>query len=256
MKKVNLILLDGMRPDALLQCGNPYVQELLATSAYSLCARTVFPSITLPCHMSLFHSVEPGRHGITNNIYTPQVRPVNGIMEQLHGKRSTAMVYNWDELRDLYRPGKSEFSLYISQYEYGLEQSHHEVFAATEKLLREKAPDFCFTYSGWTDEQAHKSGWMSKEYLHALDVGVSSIRHLIEQTKDSYITILVADHGGHDRTHGTMMDEDMLIPVVIHGEGVCPGEITEPVSILDIAPTIIKLLECEPAEEWEGRALL
>ena len=47
-------------------------------------AQTVMPSVTLPCHMSLFHSVAPDRHGILTNTYTPQVRPINGICEQLH----------------------------------------------------------------------------------------------------------------------------------------------------------------------------
>ena len=122
--------------------------------------------------------------------------------------------------------------------------------------MRKPPPDFCFTYIGWTDEQAHKTGWMSPEYMHALDESVSLVRHLVEETGGEYVTILVADHGGHDRTHGTLMDEDMTIPLFIRGEGVVPGELGLPVSIMDIAPTVTKLLECEPAEEWEGRPLV
>jgi len=148
MNKVNLILIDGMRPDALMQCHNSYVQGLLCASAYTLKARTVYPSVTLPCHMSLFHSVGPDRHGVTDNVYTPMARPVNGIIEQLHGKRTTAMCYNWGELRDLCRPGTVDYSLYISQSTYGAEQSTREVCEAVERLLGNKAPDFCFTYFG------------------------------------------------------------------------------------------------------------
>ena len=40
-EKVILILVDGMRPDGYLQCGHPFVQPLLARSAYSLTAQTV-----------------------------------------------------------------------------------------------------------------------------------------------------------------------------------------------------------------------
>ena len=40
------------------------------------------PSVTLPCHMSLFHSVDPDRHGITTNGYVPQVRPIKGMFDQ------------------------------------------------------------------------------------------------------------------------------------------------------------------------------
>ena len=51
--KAILILADGMRPDALEACGNPYAMELYARSAHTMQARTVMPSVTLPCHMSL-----------------------------------------------------------------------------------------------------------------------------------------------------------------------------------------------------------
>ncbi|MCI9552423.1 MAG: hypothetical protein HFE94_02675, partial [Acutalibacter sp.] len=85
--KVLLILVDGMRPDAL--GGVAQAQAMLARSAASLCAQTVMPSVTLPCHMSLFHSVTPQRHGTTTNTYAPQVRPVRGLCEVLAaaGKR-------------------------------------------------------------------------------------------------------------------------------------------------------------------------
>ena len=83
--KVILISIDGMRPDGLLQCGNPYVQELMKTSSYCLKARSAQPSVTLPCHMTMFHSVPPMRHGITTNTYVPQMRPVSGLFEQTAG---------------------------------------------------------------------------------------------------------------------------------------------------------------------------
>ena len=90
---VLLILVDGMRPDALADI--PAVERLMAESSYALDAKTVFPSVTLPCHMSLFHSVEPSRHGTTTNVYAPQVRPVEGLFEVL--KRNdlhSAMFYS------------------------------------------------------------------------------------------------------------------------------------------------------------------
>ncbi|MBO5923167.1 MAG: alkaline phosphatase family protein, partial [Lentisphaeria bacterium] len=76
MTRVLLALIDGMRPDALEIINHPFYQELLNTSSYSLTMRTVMPSVTLPCHMSLFHSVSADRHGILTNTYVPQVRPV------------------------------------------------------------------------------------------------------------------------------------------------------------------------------------
>ena len=81
MNKVILISIDGMRPDGLLKCGNPFVETMMKKASYTLEGRTVFPSITLPCHLSLFHSVPPERHGTLNNTYTVPVRPVEGLFE-------------------------------------------------------------------------------------------------------------------------------------------------------------------------------
>ena len=67
MNKVILISIDGMRPDGVLNCGNPFVEELKKMGSHALNARTVIPSVTLPCHTSMFHSVTPERHGITRN---------------------------------------------------------------------------------------------------------------------------------------------------------------------------------------------
>ena len=73
---------------------------------------------------------------------------------------------------------------------------------------------------------------------------------------DDYTVIVTADHGGHARTHGTDMPEDMLIPLIIHGEGFAPGCEIEEAGIKDIAPTAARLLGVEPAAEWEGKSLI
>ena len=50
--------------------------------------------VTLPCHMSMFHSIVPRIHGTTTNTYMPQVRPVNGLLEQLNkADKVSAMFY-------------------------------------------------------------------------------------------------------------------------------------------------------------------
>ena len=76
--KVILISVDGMRPDGFLACKNPYIEQMMQKSYYTLDGTTVLPSVTLPCHMSLFHSTPPQRHGITTNLYQPMARPIDG----------------------------------------------------------------------------------------------------------------------------------------------------------------------------------
>lgn len=62
-EKVILISIGDMRPDVFLACGNPYVEELQRISTHTFNARSVMPSLTLPCHLSMFHGVSPRCHG-------------------------------------------------------------------------------------------------------------------------------------------------------------------------------------------------
>jgi arylsulfatase A-like enzyme len=48
------------------------------------------------------------------------------------------------------------------------------------------------------------------------------------------------------------VDADLLIPWVLNGPGVQPGQITIPVSIMDTAPTIAYALELPLQAEWDG----
>jgi len=254
-EKVLLILADGMRPDAL--AGIPYVEQLLANSAYTMCAKTVFPSVTLPCHMSLFHSVDPQRHGTTTNIYMPQVRPVNGICEQLAlAKKSSAFFYEWQELRDLVRPGSLMHSFFYNNSD---KRKVPPVTAgAAIRYLTEESPDFAFLYFEFPDHMGHSSegGWMGPEYMQSIRTVWEQIERVMAAVGDTYTVLITADHGGHDRTHGTEMPEDMTIPVICHGTMFRPGEFERAVSIKDLAPTIVRILGAEPAAEWEGTALL
>lgn len=232
--KVLLILVDGMRPDALQNI--PEAEALLALSSSTLQARTVMPSVTLPCHMSLFHSVGPDRHGTTTNTYAPQVRPVNGLCELLaeHGKHC-AFFYNWEPLRDLARPG----SLTYSQFCSGSLTDH----AASNEWVTEKAIqclsgseiDFAFVYLGNVDEVGHRYGWMGEEYNQAVRDSWKNIAQL-RAALPEYTAIVTADHGGHGRSHGTDTEEDMRIPLLLCGGAFTPGSQLENASILDIAP--------------------
>lgn len=255
MTKVQLILIDGLRPDALSQCSNPYIARLLDESLVTLRARTVMPSVTLPCHMSLFHSVDPTRHGITTNIFMPQVRPINGICEQLKATKKCGIFYNWEQLKDLAQPGSLAVSGFFSGGALGQEEANRLVTEASIREMQRHQLDFTFTYLGWTDEAGHAEGWMGAEYLRSIDESFKCIERLIAAAPEDCVTIVTADHGGHDRTHGTPLDEDMTIPVIIHGKGL-RGTLEGDVSIKDIAPTIVRLLGCESASEWEGKSLL
>ena len=68
--------------------------------------------------------------------------------------------------------------------------------------------------------------------------------------------MVTADHGGHDRIHGTEMKEDTTIPFLASGPGYAAGTTFEAVDIKDIAPTIVRHLDIPADGDWEGKALI
>lgn len=256
-KKVVLISIDGMRPDAFLQCGNPFAKELMDMCSYSLNARTVVPAVTLPCHMSMFHSVTPDRHGVTTNLYSPPVRPIKGLFEKIEdaGGKS-AMFYGWEHLREVARCGNLRWAEFIEAY----------TEPATDGLLTDSAikciekhkPDFVFLYMVETDEKGgHDSGWMTETYLSYVSAAIENVKRVIEATKGEYTVIITADHGGKGRGHGYMppIEEDLIIPMFFYGKDFASGKVLENVEIIDIPPTIADVMGVDFAPEWEGKSL-
>lgn len=252
--KVIVILVDGMRPDGMVETHHPFVKTIMERFAYSLRAQTVSPSVTLPCHMSLFHSVDPARHGITTNTYVPQVRPIKGLAEVVNeAGLSATFFYTWEELRDLSRPGSLTYSAFINQHD--APDTDIAITDAAISYINAQAPDFTFLYLGETDEVGgHNAGWMSETYEKSVSKALDCIQKVFDNMPEGYSMIILADHGGHERSHGSTMPEDMTIPICAFGPEFSEGrELDGVVSIKDVAPTVAKLLKLHMPREWEGK---
>ena len=258
MSKVFLALIDGMRPDSLTTCDHPFFRELLQTSRYSMNMQTIMPSVTLPCHMSLFHGVCAERHGILTNTYVPQVRPVNGICEHLAASgKSCAFFYTWEPLKDLSRPQSLARANYYSGKLHSFEKADALVTDDAERMFQAgDTPDFIFFYQCNVDEVGHKYGWMSEEYIASVKGALDNVQRIVKQLPEEYRVIVTADHGGHSRSHGTDMPEDMTTPFFLCHNTIEKGEISGTPGILDIAPTVAACLGLDPDPDWEGKSLL
>lgn len=258
MKKVFMILIDGLRSDALVAADHPFVKELMQTSRYAIESRSVMPSVTLPCHMSIFHSVEPSRHGSITNTYAPQVRPIRGLCEVLSGAgKKVDFYYDWEPLRDLSRPLSLNRSDFISGRNNGYDASDQILTdRAAARIQAGDIVDFTFFYLCFVDESGHKYGWMSKEYMDSVKASLDRAQKLAAMLPEDVDLILTADHGGHDRSHGTDADTDMKVPLFLRGQGITPGAMECDSCIIDIAPTVVKRMDLPADPDWEGKALI
>jgi len=72
-RRVVIVSIDGLRPDAILPAPMPNLISLMQSGAFSLGAQTVYPSVTLVAHASMLSGLCPSKHGVYWNEYQPEL---------------------------------------------------------------------------------------------------------------------------------------------------------------------------------------
>ena len=260
MKKALLILIDGCRTDVLKAAAIPAIDGLMEKSAWTLEAQTVFPSITLPVHFSIFTSTGPFTHGVLTNGGRPPVSPA--VMDMFLWVKSlgktTAMYYNWEFLRELSPAGNLDRSLFFNtNLEPGGDMAVAQAAAAD---ITNFQPDFAFVYLGCLDETGHAKGYQSNEYIKSLEAAGQAAGHILDTLDrtgltNTYTILLQSDHGGLGNDHSDPSPEVMTIPWMIAGPGITPGQLTCQVSVLDTMPTLAQCMDIPRPAQWQGRIL-
>lgn len=253
--RVLFMMLDGLRPDAISPENTPHIAQFMARGAYTLDAQSVVPPITLPCHASIFHSVPPAVHNVIDNIWTPSPQLPLGLVEYLkiHNLKM-GFIYNWEQLRDLNRPGNLHYSFFINT---GYEEDGDDIMAQMAiTLWPTQTLDCLFLYFSTIDLAGHLYGWMSPNYIRQIVKADVLVGKVLASISDEDTVLIQADHGGHGHNHGDNVKEDMIIPWMIAGPNIKRNyTITSPVSLLDTAPTIARAFNLPPNPAWQGRAV-
>lgn len=260
MNRTLLVIIDGLRSDALEKAYTPTLDYLINNGSYSYNVKTVKPSITLPSHFSIFTSLEPYSHGVlTNNSLPSMSVAAQSLFYHVKSQSGTVSAfYSWEHLRNLAMPGTMDYSFF--------QRINHEkdlVILASSALFHiiNQKPNFCFLYFEWTDIIGHKYGWMSSEYLkalestdHALGVIVDSRRWLLEQ--EGFNIVVSSDHGGKEKHHIEDSPEVNAVPFIACGGNIRKNfKIEEDINLLDLAPTIAMLLNISPHFAWQGKEI-
>ncbi|MCD4684874.1 MAG: alkaline phosphatase family protein [Anaerolineae bacterium] len=257
--KVILIVFDGCRPDALAQAHTPTVDVLRRAGAYTWSAQTVVPSWTLPTHMSMFRGVSPEKHGVQDNKFRVSANAFPSIFDVAHqAQLKTAMFYSWEELRDLSAHGSLDASYYRN---CAIDSSTVDRAIAEQAAthLAAEQPDLTLVYLCESDLVGHEHGWMSPHYLTAIERMDRALGCVVDTLEQAHLLahftcLVLADHGGHDHTHGSAAFEDTTIPWLLSGKHVKRShEIQTPVRIIDTAATIAHLLGLTVPAVWDGQ---
>lgn len=251
-RRVLILSIDGFRPDAIPLAPMPNLMELMKNAAYTLSARTIYPSSTLPAHTSMLSGTCPKKHGVNWNDYLPEngYAQITDIFDIVHAAgMQTVMVVGKQKLRQITEPSSTDVFEFINDRDLVITQKLIENFPADFRLM--------FIHFPTTDDMGHVYGWLSNEQLSVLYRADQAIGNLLAELdarglREETLIIITADHGGHDITHGSSMPEDMTIPWIASGAGIHPMQLTTPVQTVDTAATAAYALGLSIPAEWDG----
>ena len=246
-RKVVLIVVDGLRPDAVTSDGMPVLYGLMPQAWRAEQAVTVRPSVTVAALTSLATGVSPAAHGITEAglRHLPKIRSLRPLPMELKqlGVGTTIVA---PEL-----PGAGRFLAEALLRLAGADKVMTPasapgslVAAAVRQLEGNPNRELVVIYLNDADLAGHAWGWMSPAYRRAANAIDRALARIVRLTRDQEALIVItADHGGggvlerdHDHPHPT----NDAIPLMLLGGRVAPGCFSgRPVRLLDIPPTVL-----------------
>jgi arylsulfatase A-like enzyme/Flp pilus assembly protein TadD len=271
-----LITVDTLRPDALgwISGRNTTpVLDRLAGEGFRFPAAIAPAPLTAPAHISMMSGLVPRRHGVRDNGQVLGSAPTL-IAEVLreHGYTTAAFVSGYP-LKNSFGLDRG-FSHYDDTLTAGegawLERRADETTAAALKWAR-TASSPLFLWVHYYDphfpyEQpnvAECAGWRGSYDCEVAAVD-RSVGDLLRGLGDGErLSIVVGDHGESlgehgEGTHGFFIYESTVrVPMMIHFPGrLAPGESPASARLVDIAPTVLDLLDLPAFEGVDGVSLV
>lgn len=256
---VVLVSIDGLRPDAIRAFSAPTLQRLIDEGSHTLAATTILPSKTLPSHTSMLTGQPPEKHHVLwNTPLTADKRliemPTVFGLARASGYR-TAAFFSKAKFQPLQQPGSLDYSQ--APGGWAGRWSGARTMTDVERHLATSRPNLLFVHLSDPDRAGHDHGWMSAAYGRAVlaaDTAVARLLAAADQAfgSSNYTMIVTADHGGHNRDHGSSDPRDVTIPWIAWGRGVQSGRIDAPVRTMDTAATVLWLLGVAEPADWPG----
>ena len=163
---VIVVSIDGLRPDAIAAFKAPTLLRLIEEGSYTLSAKTILPSTTLPSHTSMLTGEPPDRHGVLwNNAIadgpgTIAVPTIFGVARN-HGY-ATAAFFSKSKFSHLQTPGTLDYTQAPGGW-FG-KWSGSQTMRDVERHLLTAKPNLLFVHLTDPDSAGHQHGWMSAAY--------------------------------------------------------------------------------------------
>jgi len=271
----------------------PNLDRLAAEGVQFLQCASAAPS-TLPSHSSLFTAKFPFAHGVRSNAGYVLADENTTLAEVLsaHGYRASAEIaapvigshtqlgQGFDRYHDLEFPDIQRKTIRVrdGEQERAVEVDEREAEDITKfglRFLTEHRSEKFFLWLHYFDAHQPYSppgrfyATSSESPYHAevqyVDEQIGRILQQIEGLglRDRTLVVVVGDHGEAMGEHGEnthmffVYDGTIRVPLLIWGAGVPAGlKVSSLVRTVDVAPTVLEMLDLPPLEGVQGVSLL
>ena len=236
--KALVIMLDGLRGDAVENLEMPHLQRLIAGKwqpgykcAWSLGANTVRDGSTesAPNHVAIATGMTVKKTGISWNpdLLSRGTRLPTWLARLAKARPGTRPLHIFSWYGDLRMSPD-----YGVKFIFDRDDANAKELAGI--VARDDAPDAIMWYIDRPDHAGHGFGYYpyTPEYRTALKVCDGEIGGVLNAiasrrtfAEEDWLVIVTADHGGWDRHHGQLTTQCYTIPFIVAGRHVAHGRI-------------------------------
>jgi predicted AlkP superfamily pyrophosphatase or phosphodiesterase len=258
-KKLLIIGLDGLRPDALQVADTPAIDSLASEGSYTWEAESEPVTVSGSAWTSLLTGVHLDKHRVVGNEFRWRDKAYRTFFalarEEFPNTRTVAHV-NWKPIiDDIFE----DDSLVVRS-----SGSDESVTSATEADIRDGNGDLFFVHLDDIDGAGHKHGYGpgSTGYVESIAVADARVARLVDAVavrpeSEDWLVAVVSDHGGLEKSHGNPSPEEITIAVALsENQLIPPGPIhgATPFRIVDLVPLFSRFLGLKDQDYWDGVA--
>jgi len=250
---VFIIGLDGAIGRCVKEAHTPIIDDFVAGGAKTYSARTVYPSSSFPAWGSMFHGVGPEKHKLGSPVPCPENVSWPSFMKVLQQERPDSRLASFS----CWEPINSNI-IELSCGCHCVSMPDPELVNTSTGYIRNNPPDILFMQLDDIDAAGHKHGYGTKSYLEQITITDGLVGQVIDAIKDAGVfddsmIILLSDHGGYEKGHGTDHPDCMTTFWACRGPCIAPqGNVAE-MNIMDTASIVALALELTRPSGWDAQ---
>ncbi|MDD2464282.1 MAG: alkaline phosphatase family protein [Desulfobulbus sp.] len=255
MSKLLVVIIDGLCTETLACAHVPCLDGLGKRGVLASDLQPQHPHLTLPNLVSLFTSLPPDEHGVLSNSGAATTSPHAISLFSLlrYRQQNLAAFYSNDRLRLLFPMGSLQNGVLINSQ--SIRNVDREITEQAARHLQREKPDCCLLYLEGANITGTHFGFTSEPYLESVEQADRALGVILEHllfvgAERDYVTLVVGCCGTASQTK----NGNSCSPLLLAGPGIAQGLVVDqPVSLLDLAPTMASILGLSPHPDWRGR---